>query len=506
MSDPTGSLRVSGPLAPTLLADEPDSIKYWFAGAIFENENDQLERFLTEGVWQNDWTSDGLKEPVRSMQIGDRIAIKSAFVKRRDLPFDVGGRPVSVMRIKATGRITGNDGDGVTVRVAWDAVQPPRDWYFYTYRLTLHQADYDDARGKQLIDFTFNGAQQDFSWFLAQPYWADKYRPLPTVVNSTASFVDADSTSLEEYVADLAVTYQIDDILSDGCFLERSALERILQQWDRKKNMILQGPPGTGKTWLAKRLGFVKVGSQDREVTRARLRVVQFHPSLSYEDFVRGWRPTGKGELSLVDGILMQAIEAAKSEPDVPFVLVIEEINRGNPAQIFGEMLTLLEDSKRTPSEAMELAYGKIGERVYVPENLFLIGTMNVADRSLALVDLALRRRFAFVDLEPRFGPAWKSWCLARGLKPDFCLELQARLEELNKTIADTASLGLQFRIGHSYLTPGKDELVSNGTDWFRSKVETEIGPLLEEYFYDAPELARDACEKLMAGLDADHL
>ena len=96
-----------------------------------------------------------------------------------------------------------------------------------------------------------------------------------------------------------------------------------------------------------KRLGFALVGSNDRETTRSRLRVVQFHPSLAYEDFVRGWRPAGEGRLSLVDGILMQAIEAATSEPDRPFVLVIEEINRGNPAQIFGEMLTLLEDTKR---------------------------------------------------------------------------------------------------------------------------------------------------------------
>ena len=199
-------------------------------------------------------------------------------------------------------------------------------------------------------------------------------------------------------------TYTIDDIVADGSFLTAEELQRILDRWRSKKNLILQGPPGTGKTWLAKRLGFALVGSKDRETTRSRLRVVQFHPSLAYEDFVRGWRPSGEGRLALVDGILMQAIEAAASEPDRPFVLVIEEINRGNPAQIFGEMLTLLEDTKRSPSEAIELAYRKGDERVYVPENLYVIGTMNVADRSLAIVDFALRRRFAFVDLEPRSG------------------------------------------------------------------------------------------------------
>ena len=124
-------------------------------------------------------------------------------------------------------------------------------------------------------------------------------------------------------------------------------LSEILDRWRAKMNLILQGPPGTGKTWLAKQLRFALAGANDRETARSPFRVVQFHPSLSYEDFVRGWRPAGHGRLELVDGILMQAIQAAASEPDRPFVLVIEEINRGNPAQNLGEMLTLLEVTKR---------------------------------------------------------------------------------------------------------------------------------------------------------------
>jgi 5-methylcytosine-specific restriction protein B len=250
---------------------------------------------------------------------------------------------------------------------------------------------------------------------------------------------------------------------------------------------------------LAKRLGFALVGSNDRETTRSRLRVVQFHPSLAYEDFVRGWRPAGEGRLSLVDGILMQAIEAAASEPDRPFVLVIEEINRGNPAQIFGEMLTLLEDTKRRKEEAIELAYRRGDERVYVPKNLFVIGTMNVADRSLAIVDLALRRRFAFIDLEPRFGNVWRTWCTKRGLDEKMVSEIEARICALNLEIASTVSLGPQFRIGHSYVTPDIDERVTNSVSWYRSRVETEIGPLLDEYWYDAPERAKEARAKLLA-------
>jgi len=190
----------------------------------------------------------------------------------------------------------------------------------------------------------------------------------------------------------------------------------------------------------------------------------------------------------------MQAIDAAASEPDRPFVLVIEEINRGNPAQIFGEMLTLLENTKRRPSEAIELAYRdpkKPDERVHVPANLYVIGTMNVADRSLAIVDLALRRRFVFIDLDPQLGQPWREWCAKRGLSEENCAEIEARIGALNAEIAAAASLGPQFRVGHSYVTPDIDETVRDGPAWFRAKVETEIGPLLDEYWYDSPETGR---------------
>jgi 5-methylcytosine-specific restriction protein B len=183
-------------------------------------------------------------------------------------------------------------------------------------------------------------------------------------------------------------------------------------------------------------------------------------------------------------------------------VLVIEEINRGNPAQIFGEMLTLVENTKRRPSEAIELAYRKVaGERVHVPENLYVIGTMNVADRSLAIVDLALRRRFAFVDLEPRLGPAWRKWCASRGLDDAICCEIATRIAALNADITAAISLGPQFRIGHSYVTPDIEETVRDARAWFQAKVDTEIGPLLDEYWYDAPETAKSARAKLLAGL-----
>jgi 5-methylcytosine-specific restriction protein B len=296
------------------------------------------------------------------------------------------------------------------------------------------------------------------------------------------------------------VPYSVEDILKDGCFLDRAEIDRLLDRLRIKKNVILQGPPGTGKTWLAKRLAFALMGQKDESKVRA----VQFHPNLSYEDFVRGWRPTGEGRLSLADGVFMEAIKEASKDLGSRFVVVIEEINRGNPAQIFGELLTLLEAGKRTPNEALELCYPDVdGKRrpVHIPENLFVIGTMNVADRSLALVDMALRRRFAFVDLEPRLGSAWRDWAITElGVDATLVADVERRMRELNERIAADARLGKQFRIGHSYVTPAYPLEAGETRKWYQQVVETEIGPLLEEYWFDAPAEAQKARERLLLG------
>jgi 5-methylcytosine-specific restriction protein B len=300
-----------------------------------------------------------------------------------------------------------------------------------------------------------------------------------------------------EIVAAPIVPYSIDDILSEGCFLERAQLEKMLERLRTKKNIILQGPPGTGKTWLAKRLAFALMGQR----SDSKVRPVQFHPNLSYEDFVRGLRPTGEGKLSLEDGPFMEMVNSASKETAI-HVIVIEEINRGNPAQIFGEMLTLLEVDKRTPNEALELCYRRsVGERVYIPGNLYVIGTMNIADRSLALVDLALRRRFAFIDLEPRFGQVWLDWVNKQcGIDLEVLKEIEKRMLSLNEEITADTSLGPQFRIGHSYVTPPFGIPIENGQEWFKQVVETEIGPLLDEYWFDALDKARKACLRLIDG------
>ncbi|EGS7960442.1 TPA: AAA family ATPase [Vibrio cholerae] len=724
---------------------------FWFVGASYDKgSEDQTERFLNDGVWQNGY-EDKYLDVVRSMQPGDKIAIKSSYTRKRELPFDTKGQTVSVMGIKAIGVITRNHGDGRFVDVEWQPrFAPVREWYFYTNRSTIWRVSPDDWMTEGLTDFTFNNKPQDIDRFRNAPYWKERFGDTPVdkqrfkwtqfyeefadkllaykddraplmaaihnlpnkidsisvlqdqpkegtkellsdicpftvfglfnrgitdanriaIANELAAFLEVETpvpnsfegipvvnnqrswffgykyrrgehdidtlwnlfeaaiehannsetdtaevlyeayeaatkcwgtgwnlsmglywirpwkyltldgqsqtyitkklglkigkngekgrcsskdyfgliddletrfqedaypvhsfpelslsawlfkdtdTSAHPKATDLddeelsaeedEVTvqkapiepYTIDDIIADGCFLERESIAKIIAQLRNKKNLILQGPPGTGKTWLAKKLGFAVMGQKDENSLRA----VQFHPNLSYEDFVRGWRPSGEGKLTLVDGPFLEMINQAKQDASKKYVVVIEEINRGNPAQIFGEMLTLLEADKRTPSEALELSYRRVdGERIHIPANLFVIGTMNIADRSLALVDLALRRRFAFFDLKPTFGESWRNWVNSKsGINEDFLQSIEQRIVSLNNEISKDRNLGPQFKIGHSYVTPPLNTKIEDAAAWFQGVVETEIGPLLEEYWFDDIERAIKSKDALVEGI-----
>jgi 5-methylcytosine-specific restriction protein B len=722
----------------------------WFVGASFGHTDDQTARFLSQGIWENGYDDKHL-DLVRSMQPGDRIAIKAAYTRKHGLLFDNRGRTVSVMGIKAVGTIKENLNDGKRVKVDWSKIEPIREWYFYTHRGTIWRVLPGNWMNDALIAFAFEDKPQDIDRFRNEPYWRERYgtispekqrfqwtdfyeavaeklltfaddrTPLIEGIHQIASrvaglsylqdkFADGTSGPLRDIcpftamgafnrsmtddnrkiiAAELAkflgvtvpvpssfegipvlnnqrswffayadkrgendidalwnvfvaaskavedelpetrdafiqaydaaiqvwgvswnlstglywahpwefltldsqsrnyinkrlglnisisgqqgpcdgrrylelidnlrsrfgedgypvhsfpdlslaswlykdqiegaissdevgegnedqaaegvvreafqiaapiIPYSADDILKDGCFLARAEIDLLLDRLRTKKNLILQGPPGTGKTWLAKRIAFALMGQKDDSKVRA----VQFHPNLSYEDFVRGWRPTGEGKLTLADGVFMESIKAAKKDPSSKFVVVIEEINRGNPAQIFGELLTLLEVGKRTPNEALELCYPDAdGKRrpVHIPENLFVIGTMNIADRSLALVDLALRRRFAFVGLEPRLGPVWRDWVVKEcAFEPALVADIERRITELNDQIAADARLGNQFRIGHSYVTPAHRLEAGDTKKWFQQVVDTEIGPLLDEYWFDAPSEAQKAVARL---------
>ena len=465
----------------------------WFVGADWDGQ-DQTARFVRAGVWENGYT-DRYLDTVNSIREGDQIAIKSAYVRRNadGLPFNNRGHAVSVMAIKATGIVTRNMKDGRRLQVEWMRVDPPREWYFYTYRGTVWEVNPGTWATDQLIDFAFYDQPQDIDAFRNDPYWVQRFGD----ADGAAACDDHESPPSLEIEG--SPSYSIESILSDGCFLPQSTLETILHRLRAKQNIILQGPPGAGKTWLSKRLAYALIGHKDDD----KIRQVQFHPNLSYEDFVRGWRPQADRKLGLEDGPFLKLAEDARNDPDGKYVMVIEEINRGNPASIFGELLTLLEADKRNPDSALTLAYPRPdSERFHIPPNVYLIGTMNLADRSLALVDFALRRRFAFFDLHPMLNETWRNWVNENcGLPSYFLDEIAGRIGSLNDRVAGDPNLGPQFRIGHSHFTPPLGSTIDDPTQWFKDVVESEIAPLLREYWFDSPNTAETATVNLVAGL-----
>lgn len=276
--------------------------------------------------------------------------------------------------------------------------------------------------------------------------------------------------------------YCEEDFLSD-VFMSVGSYHTLVSLVRRKRNVILQGAPGVGKTFVAKRLAYSMMGVKDPN----RVKMVQFHQSYSYEDFVMGFRPSASG-FELRHGVFYNFCKAAEIDSDNEYFFIIDEINRGNLSKIFGELFMLIENDKR--GAELQLLYS--GEKFSVPENVHLIGMMNTADRSLAMLDYALRRRFAFYELKP-------------GFESDGFKAYQAQLESaqfnrlidvvktLNEAIATDDSLGDGFCIGHSFfcnLEDAKKETLSN-------IVEFELIPLLKEYWFDEPDRVRDWSDKL---------
>ena len=560
---------------------------YWFVGAAYGGTDDRTAEFVKDGVWRNGWQNRHLDD-VRSMQPGDRIAIKYSTTRKHNLPFDAGGRSVSVMGIKAVGSVTSNLGDGRTVGVDWVALDPPREWYFYTHRRTVWKVlpgsgTLPWAAGG-LIRFAFEGEPQDYDHFLAYWYggeasstpstpwgqfvelarqyvntrrleeeeinyklrvgelsaaardavlsgaddWSDRvkgaifgthnlmthFQAYPferwldahandalralrvlwargdeSIVDRIRAFSgllpkdelkgtgtrmnvisvllmgldveqfppfrarwlndiysrvkhahprpDADEAAVYDHALGffdrfieesakrgLTLRHRLDAqsvawairqnrqeppvavlprtlaSLSDELLVGVDFLEEVKALLDEKRQIVFQGPPGTGKTFVAQALAHFLAGAPER------VTLVQFHASYAYEDFVQGFRPVGGDSqqpgFAITDGPLLRAAEAARDEPQEKHLLIIDEINRGNLAKVFGELFFLLEYRNR----AIRLQYQSDEDDDFsLPENLYIIGTMNTADRSIALMDLALRRRFYFVDFDTNVEP-----------------------------------------------------------------------------------------------------
>ena len=290
----------------------------WFVGAYsMSSREDHAPKYIEEERWENGYT-DKYLDLVKSIQPGDRIAMKSTFTRKRELPFVNRGHYVSIMAIKATGTVKENMGDGRNLAVEWTPVEPPRKWYFFTNLKTIWEVKPGSSLfGDRLIRFTFDGEDQDIDWFRNVGYWKKRFgdddqSSDPPVSPSEVPELPQDPPEIDEYT--------LEDITAEGCFLEEARLETILSRLKTKQNLILQGPPGTGKTWLATKLAFALLGRKDDD----RVRRIQFHPNMSYEDFVRGYRPGSDSRLSLVDGPFLEVSKDAQKDPDNDYVVVIE--------------------------------------------------------------------------------------------------------------------------------------------------------------------------------------
>ncbi len=288
-------------------------------------------------------------------------------------------------------------------------------------------------------------------------------------------------------------SYTIADA-TKNLFMSEENFKEYLGLLGSKKNIVLQGPPGVGKTFVAKRLAYSLLGSKDD----TKVEMIQFHQSYAYEDFIQGYRPNpdSDGGFTLTTGIFYNICKRAENNPQSNYVLVIDEINRGNLSKIFGELLMLIEADKRGEEYQLSLTYAPV-EKFSVPKNLYLIGTINTADRSIAMVDYALRRRFSFLSLMPEFNKRFDNALKSAGFSKKLRKNIIDRVSALNEEIrSDKNNLGDGYQIGHSYFCPDGSKPYND--DWYNRKIKYEIEPLLKEYWFDEQERVDGLLENLL--------
>jgi 5-methylcytosine-specific restriction endonuclease McrBC GTP-binding regulatory subunit McrB len=271
--------------------------------------------------------------------------------------------------------------------------------------------------------------------------------------------------------------YKLEDA-TEELFMSIEQFYKSVELIKYKKNLILQGPPGVGKTFVAKRIAYYMLGEEDR----SKIETIQFHPAYSYDDFVQGYKPDAEG-LVKSNGVFFNICKLAKDDPNNKYFLIIDEINRGNLSKIFGDTMGLIETDKRGVENSLTLTYAEEGEKFFVPENLYIIGTMNNVDKSIVEFDYAFRRRFSFFDINPSFEENFKSYLKSKGITDELVNKISLEIIELNEELRQEHDdyLGNVLQIGHSYFTP--NEYISNEKGWYKNIILYEIKSLLESYY-----------------------
>ena len=357
--------------------------------------------------------------------------------------------------------------------------------------VVMSDYEYDNTRDDEYknirqVDWTHNGV-----W----PHPGQAVMKTLTDITSYTDYVEKLNSlfedETEEDAEDVEKTYPPytkEDFLSE-VFMPEEEYDKLSGILRIKKNIILQGAPGVGKTFVAKRIAFSMMGVKDVE----RVMMVQFHQSYSYEDFIMGFRPSTDG-FELKRGAFYNFCKKAEIDGDNDYFFIIDEINRGNLSKIFGELFMLIENDKRGVS--LQLLYSD--EKFSVPKNIYIIGMMNTADRSLAMLDYALRRRFAFFEIKPGFTTdGFREYRMS--LENEKFDKLIACVESLNNVISNDESLGDGFCIGHSYFCNLLPDTINDQV--LSGIVEYELIPLLKEYWFDEPTKVKDWSSNLRSAI-----
>lgn len=458
----------------TLADDDVDSVRYWIYSP--GDNACKWDEFYAAGIMGLGWSGigdlsdfdskDAMKKKMKETY-GDQYSYKNAAHATWQFANEI--KPGDIIFVKkGMHKVIGR---GVVIGD-------------YQYRPDLQDEEYEYGHVRE-VDWTHKGEWEHPGQAVMKAL-TDITPYTDYVEKLNALFVD-EAEDVEE-VETTYPPYDVDKFLEE-VYMDISDYNTLVGLIRKKKNVILQGAPGVGKTFAAKRLAYSMMGQKDQD----RVMLVQFHQSYTYEDFIEGFRPTSAGSgFEIKKGSFYNFCKKAGEDLENEYFFIIDEINRGNLSKIFGELFMLIENDKR--GNSLQLLYSD--EKFNVPSNVYIIGMMNTADRSLAMLDYALRRRFAFYTMNPGFDSDGFRTYKAK-LASSKMDKLIACVESLNSVIAADDSLGEGFCVGHSYFCNIEDV-----TDSVLSNiVEYELIPLLKEYWFDEPIKVKDWTNNLRSAI-----